>query len=167
MATRGERQALLFLAAIVLLGAGTRACRAHSVAAPSTELLDRQISAVETPGAPRVGRGRVRTAARPSSKKSNPGSGADTGQPVTPTSLVATVPLPRLDVDLASAIDLQQLPGVGPSISNRIVANREVAGAFGCLAALRQVKGIGAVRLRRLDSLVTFSGPPRTICPQR
>src|SRR5438034_7498737 len=68
MATKGERQALLFLAAVAILGAGARACRARQVI-PATGDLDRQIGAVESsaPRGRKGGRGlSVRKNARPS-----------------------------------------------------------------------------------------------------
>jgi competence protein ComEA len=150
MATKGERQALLFLAAAALLGAGTRACRARNTPVPMTD-LDRQIAAVEGPGQHRPAE-RRRPAGKVESRPSDPA----------PVEQAA-----RIDVDLATSADIERLPGVGPALAKRIVANRETAGAFGCLAALDPVKGIGPSLLRRLDSLVTFSGAPRAACAQR
>jgi competence protein ComEA len=73
----------------------------------------------------------------------------------------------RVDVDVAARADIERLPGVGPALAKRIVADREARGAFGCLAALDAVKGIGPMLLARLDSLVAFSGAARPGCAQR
>jgi competence protein ComEA len=67
-------------------------------------------------------------------------------------------------MDSATAKDIEGLPGIGPALAKRIVANRADDGAFGCLAALRAVKGIGPTLLRRFDSLVVFGGAPRATC---
>jgi hypothetical protein len=148
MATKGERQALLFLAAVALLGAGTRLARARRSPVPS-EGLERQIAAVErrtdhpVPGKSR--RGRARAAIAES------------------TDAAATPPA-RVDLDRASAGMIERLPGIGPALAARIIADRNANGPFGCPAALDQVKGIGPAMLRQLDSLTTFSGPPRPAC---
>lgn len=168
MATKGERHALLFLTAVVLLGAGTRVYRVRHTAVPSAD-LDRQIGAVESSA------GRVRTGGRgPSSRgrgrrlKADSAGGAGESRPsVGGAEPYAVRPTVRVDLDAALASDVERLPGVGPAIAKRIVADRAANGAFGCLAALDTVKGIGPAMLRKLDSLVTFSGPPRPACNQR
>src|SRR5262245_57872280 len=55
-----------------------------------------------------------------------------------------------IDVDRASAEELERLPGIGPSLAARIVAERERNGAFGGADALRRVKGIGPRTLERI-----------------
>ena len=69
----------------------------------------------------------------------------------------------RIDMDVASAAQIQALPGIGPSLAKRIVANRDSNGAFGSLAQLQRVRGIGPLIATRLDSLVSFSGTPRAV----
>lgn len=70
-------------------------------------------------------------------------------------------PFHRVDVDRASEQELETLPGIGPALARRILANRDSNGPFGSMARLQRVKGIGPAIARRLDSLVTFSGIPR------
>ena len=70
----------------------------------------------------------------------------------------------RIDVDRASRDALLALPGIGPTLADRIVADRVLHGPFGCLNALQSVKGVGTALLHRLDTLVTFSGQPRPDC---
>lgn len=69
----------------------------------------------------------------------------------------------KLDVDGASAAQLDSLPGVGPALANRIVAERAVHGPFQSMAGLMRVSGVGPAIARRLDSLVTFSGVVRPL----
>ena len=140
MATQGERRALLFLAAVALLGAGTRACRARRVSV-DTGAVDRQIALVDGSA------GRQVAAASPRSHAARP-------------------PRDPVDMDAANAADIETLPGIGPALARRIVADREANGPFGCLAALDRVKGVGPALLTRIDSLATFSamgGPPCAI----
>lgn len=56
----------------------------------------------------------------------------------------------RIDPDRADAAELARLPGVGPSLARRIVADRESLGAFGGSAGLDRVAGIGPGLLRRI-----------------
>jgi DNA uptake protein ComE-like DNA-binding protein len=166
VATKGERQALYFLAGVALLGAGARACRAHSVAAPSAD-LDRQIAAVESP-APhaKAARGKRQTrSARTDS--AHVGDGIRSAAVLAVRRQAFAPPRQAVDMDVRTVKEIDALPGVGPSLARRLVANRDSVGAFGCLEALRAVKGVSRPLLRRLDSLVTFSGVPRPACGQR
>jgi competence protein ComEA len=153
MATKGERRALWFLAAVALLGAGTRAWRARHIDV-SNPGLDDQIQAVDSIGAvPR----------RPSRRKPpNP----PTRQPANPPTREPTNPLPSqpVDLDFASPGDIEKLPGIGPALARRIVKDRDANGPFGCLAALDRVKGVGPALLARVDSLVTFSAAGGAPC---
>ena len=66
----------------------------------------------------------------------------------------------RVDLDRASVAEIDGLPGVGPSLARRLVANRDSMGAFGSLEGLERVKGMGPATIKRLSPLVTFSGRP-------
>ena len=65
-----------------------------------------------------------------------------------------------VDLDRASAPEIELLPWVGPALARRIVANRDSFGAFGSLAALARVKGLGPATRKRLAGRVTFSADP-------
>jgi len=147
MATKGERQALLFLAAVALLGAATRLYRARHVAV-DTAAVEGQIAAVEEARRSPPRRKQRIKSAKPAERDSVP---------------VAAAPS-RIDLDRATPEEIEKLPGIGPALAKRIVADRESRGPFGCLAALDSVKGIGPAMLARVDSLVSFSGPGRAGC---
>jgi competence protein ComEA len=66
-----------------------------------------------------------------------------------------------VDVDRASAAELVRLPGIGPGLAARIVADREAHGAFGSLEGLARVPGLGDVTLKRLARSTAFSGRAR------
>ena len=55
-----------------------------------------------------------------------------------------------LDVNSATAAQLEELPGIGPSLSAAIVAYRAEHGPFATLDALVQVPGIGPSKLSQL-----------------
>jgi competence protein ComEA len=66
-----------------------------------------------------------------------------------------------VDLDRASAAEIERLPGIGPVLARRVVANRDSLGPFGSLKALERVKGIGPATAKRLAPYVTFSLSPR------
>ena len=63
----------------------------------------------------------------------------------------------RLDLNRATAEDLEQLPGIGPVLARRIVEWRRGHGAFNSVDDLNHVKGIGEKKLRQLKPLVMVS----------
>ena len=62
-----------------------------------------------------------------------------------------------LDLNRATAGDLERLPGVGPALAVRILTAREQAGRFESMDDLRAVPGIGKAKLGRLRDLVTVA----------
>ncbi|HWH01343.1 MAG TPA: ComEA family DNA-binding protein [Pilimelia sp.] len=67
----------------------------------------------------------------------------------------APAPGGRVNLNTATASQLDALPGVGPVLAQRIVAHREQRGAFRAVSDLRAVDGIGAARFEQLKDLVT------------
>ena len=66
-----------------------------------------------------------------------------------------------IDVDRATAEELERLPRIGPALAVRIVTDRNQHGPYGSLDALQRVRGIGPAMVRELTPYVTFSGTPR------
>lgn len=64
-------------------------------------------------------------------------------------------PAPPIDLNTATAVELEQLPGVGPATASAIVEHRENSGLFGAVDALVAVRGIGPATLERLRPHVT------------
>jgi len=177
-----EHKALVFVGCVALLGSAVRVLRAYApddaaAAAPGlTRLapgtrqpdLERQLAAADSAAADtgRPGKSRRKrvprprqapivrdTAVRPPRRVvqpavAQPGRGSDDGAHMGR----------RLDVDAASAAQLDSLPGIGPSLANRIILDRAAHGPFGSLSGLMRVPGVGAATAARLDSLVIFSG---------
>ena len=69
-----------------------------------------------------------------------------------PTELL---PGEKLDLNTATAAQLQLLPGIGEKLSAAIVAWREEHGPFQKVEELLQVPGIGEKRLAEIRDLVT------------
>lgn len=61
-----------------------------------------------------------------------------------------------INLNQASAAELEELPGIGPSLAARIVAWREEHGGFQDVAELDEVSGIGPSLMAQLTPLVTL-----------
>ncbi len=70
------------------------------------------------------------------------------------TPAVAIVLTP-VDVNSATADELELLPGVGPSLAGRIVLDRQERGRFASPADLDRVKGIGPTTVAKLAPHIT------------
>lgn len=65
----------------------------------------------------------------------------------------------RIDINRASAEELQRLPGIGPKLSQRLVEERS-KGPFRSAEDLRRVSGIGPKTVERLRPYLTFAPEP-------
>ncbi|MGP9536810.1 helix-hairpin-helix domain-containing protein [Brachybacterium sp. AOP43-C2-M15] len=60
-----------------------------------------------------------------------------------------------IDLNAASAAELEELPGVGPAIAQRIVEHRERNGPFTAVEGLLEVSGIGPATLEKMRDRAT------------
>lgn len=74
---------------------------------------------------------------------------------VDPSGSQVTEPAGPVDVNRATAVELEELPGVGPATAAAIVTERDRNGPFVSFADLERVPGIGPAKLAGLDGLVT------------
>ncbi len=63
----------------------------------------------------------------------------------------------RININRASAEELESLPGIGPVLAKAIVELRERQGPFQKMEDLLPIRGIGPVLVERLRPLVTFA----------
>lgn len=63
-------------------------------------------------------------------------------------------PPPKLNLNTATATELDTLPGVGPVTAQRIVDHRTRKGPFASVDELRDIEGIGTSKLAKLVDLV-------------
>ncbi len=68
---------------------------------------------------------------------------------------------PAVDLNRASAEQLEELPGVGAAKAEAIVAHRKANGRFATFDDLEAVRGIGPALVERLRPLVTLGKPAR------
>ena len=78
--------------------------------------------------------------------------------PADPTIEPASPAVDLVDINRATAAELDTLPGVGPRTAQRIIEYREENGGFTRLEDLMNVRGIGERTFLRLKPLVTV-GP--------
>jgi competence protein ComEA len=70
------------------------------------------------------------------------------------TSISAEPSDDRIDINHATAQQLDELPGIGPAKAAAIVADRELNGPFRSVDDLDRVKGIGPKMLEKLRASV-------------
>ncbi len=68
-----------------------------------------------------------------------------------------TVDVP-IDVNRASASQLQMLPGIGPVLAERVIRLRLERGGFTTPEELLEVKGIGEKKMEKIKDLITVGG---------
>lgn len=76
--------------------------------------------------------------------------GLVSGQPAPGGGSSATDADGRVRINLATAVELETLPGVGPVLAGRIIEFREEHGPFGTVEDLLDVPGIGEAKLASL-----------------
>lgn len=184
MPTAAERQALVFLAAVALIGTGARVVASRRFEAAvqhgsngsspprnGSDALRRQIDAIDSArarardGGARKGRGkrpRKRTAIPRDSLQAVTGSAAPSRSRVLPAAPTLSrggreSPPEPIAVNDATAEELERLPRVGPALARRIVAYRTEHGRITSVDDLRHVRGIGVTTAALLAPLVTFS----------
>ena len=69
----------------------------------------------------------------------------------------------RLDPNIASDVDLDRLPGLGPATARAIVLERASTGAFRSLDDLVRVRGIGPATLERIRPYLNVTAASPTV----
>jgi competence protein ComEA len=72
-----------------------------------------------------------------------------------PAAATATAPAGPVDLNHATAEELDELPGIGPATAAAIVEHREQNGPFATVDDLEAVRGIGPAKLEAVRGLVT------------
>jgi len=189
MPTPAERKALLFLAGVIVLGAGVRVVRAArgggASDGTSSQALARQLAAVDSARGTdirsrRSGRSSARSVDRRNApRRARPRSATDSVGRVDSAERWVREPLsvvtgesnavggprgglsPLVDLDVASESEIEALPRIGGVLARRIVTDRSAKGPFGSLEGFQRVRGVGPGLVALLKGRVTFSGTAR------
>ncbi len=182
MPTPSEQKALAFVAIVILLGGAVRVVRAGAARPPTPfeqQALARQASATDSAAAAAARKKpskRGRVSLRPSRDTVPKVVGGVSTVPLnrlgfpppSPTIITGGVQEARrtaggilIDLEVATATEIERLPRIGPALAARIVANRDSVGPFGSLEGLDRVKGIGKATRKLLAPHVTFGGVAR------
>ncbi|WP_082000098.1 helix-hairpin-helix domain-containing protein [Arthrobacter sp. PAMC 25486] len=136
---------------VFVLGEGSRiyqAVEAAGGALPTAQLAALNLAAPVSDGMQIV----VLTQEQAASPQDVPGVGAPANG-----AAAQKAPAGPINVNAATAADLDALPGIGPVLAERIVAWRTDHGPFPSVDALDAVSGIGAKLLENIRSLVSVS----------
>ena len=86
-----------------------------------------------------------------------PASAGQSGQAQQPAQPAATL----VNLNSATQVELEKLPGVGPAMAKQIIEYRQKNGGFKKVEELMNVKGIGEKAFLKLKTLVTVA-PAKT-----
>ena len=63
-----------------------------------------------------------------------------------------------VNINTATSEQLQELPGIGPTLAQRIIDYRDTHGPYADVAELLNVSGIGSGRLQKILEYITTGG---------
>ena len=84
-------------------------------------------------------------------QKKTGAKGESTGQFVTPANANSSG---KIDINSATAKDLETLPGIGPAMAERIIEYRNTYGKFYDIQEIEEVRGIGEKTYQKLEDLI-------------
>jgi len=142
VSTANERRALWFLAAVALSGGAVRLLRSRAPELSADAAIARQLARVDSVRGDRNARRQKAPRSRPQARAKEPA-----GQSI-------------VELETATAPELEALPGIGPALAARIVSHRDSVGRFGSVAAFCEVRGVGPALVARLRPHITIGGAP-------
>jgi competence protein ComEA len=83
-----------------------------------------------------------------------------TAAPLSPDSSAPTTGSGLINLNWATQVELESLPGIGPEMAKRILDYRDQNGPFESIEAIQQISGIGPATFARLQDLITVDESP-------
>ena len=82
------------------------------------------------------------------------GTGSDTGQAGTSTSTSSSDKTTKININKATQTELESIPGIGPSIAQKIIDYREVNGNYTSVEDVKNVSGIGDAKYEKMKEYI-------------
>lgn len=73
-----------------------------------------------------------------------------------PPASVQQVSLTAVNINTAPAEELQELPGIGPVLAQRVVEYRQAHGPFTSVDQIKEVKGVGETLFEKVKDRLTL-----------
>ena len=138
--TRSECNVMLVLALLFGLGLMVRYVQSEAQPLPSVDYAEAERLFEQASEAPPA----------EVTQESPPAPAAESAPKPFPYTPKATPPAASINLNTASASELQRLPRIGPKMAARIIAYREAHGSFRRVQDLVRVRGIGKKTLAQL-----------------
>ena len=74
-------------------------------------------------------------------------------------------PAKPVNINAATSEELQQVPGIGPAMAEKILQMRKLYGAFKSVDDLLAIRGLGAKRLEKMRKYLTVGETPKAQLP--
>lgn len=87
---------------------------------------------------------------QPTSNSSISNNSVETKSSAAPAQTVSS----KININTASALELDTLPGIGPTYAQRIIEYRESKGGFKSISEIQNVKGIGPKTFEKLKDMI-------------
>jgi comEA protein len=84
-----------------------------------------------------------------------------------PAFAAATAPAGKVNLNTATVGQLEELPGIGPSLAARIVEHRQKNGAFKSVDDVMAVKGIGEKNFAKIQGFLSVGAPTPKETPKQ
>ena len=94
-----------------------------------------------------------------------PPPGATSAVPEMPSRAPTAGVIVPIDINTATAEELETLPGIGPELAGRIVVYRNTYGPFAKVEDIVSVSGIGPKILENIKELITVTTPSGSELP--